>query len=89
MIKRTITTAISMAMASSAFAELLSDESIELAAASWLSSDRVAQMTMKGLSLNKLEHRGSLRILRLSPSGYIIMSGSDISDPVISRQGSS
>ena len=79
-----ITTAVAMAMASCVFAELVSDESIEQAAVSWLSSDRVAQMTMKGLSFDRLEHRGSLRVVRLSPSGYIIMSGSDISDPVIS-----
>ena len=79
-----IPTAIALTIVSCAFAELVSDESIEQAAASWLSSDRVAQMTMKGLSFDKLEHRGSLRVVRLSPSGYIIMSGSDISDPVIS-----
>ena len=79
-----IATAVAMAIASCAFPELVSDESIEQAAASWLSSDRVAQMTMKGLSFDKLEHRGSLRVVRLSPTGYIIMSGSDIFDPVIS-----
>lgn len=79
-----IPTAIALTIVSCAFAELVSDESIEQAAASWLSSDRVAQMTMKGLSFDKIEHRGSLRVVRLSPSGYIIMSGSDIADPVIS-----
>lgn len=79
-----IPTAIALTIVSCAFAELVSDESIEQAAASWLSSDRVAQMTMKGLSFDKLEYRGSLRVVRLSPSGYIIMSGSDIADPVIS-----
>ena len=79
-----IATAVAMAMASCAFAELVSDKAIEQAATSWLSSDRVAQMTMKGLSFDKLEYRGSLRVVRLSPTGYIIMSGSDIADPVIS-----
>ena len=79
-----IATVVAMAIASCAFAEWVSDESIEQAATSWLSSDRVAQMTMKDLSFDKLEHRGSLRVVRLSPSGYIIMSGSDIADPVIS-----
>jgi len=67
-----------------AFADWVSDELIERAASSWLSSDRVAQLTMKSLSFDRLIHRGSLRIVHLSPSGYIVMSGSDITDPVIS-----
>ena len=67
-----------------AFADWVSDELIERAASSWLSSDRVAQLTMKSLSFDRLIHRGSLRIVHLSPSGYIVMSGSDIADPVIS-----
>ena len=67
-----------------AFADWVSDELIERAASSWLSSDRVAQLTMKSLSFDRLVHRGSLRIVHLSPSGYIVMSGSDIADPVIS-----
>ena len=65
-------------------ADWISDETMESAASSWLSSDRVAQLTMKDLSFDRLIHRGSLRIVHLSPSGYIVMSGSDISDPVIS-----
>ena len=67
-----------------AFADWVSDELIERAASSWLLSDRVAQLTMKGLSFDRLVHRGSLRVVHLSPSGYIVMSGSDIADPVIS-----
>ena len=66
------------------FADWISDETIEKAASSWLASDRVAQLTMKGLSFDRLVHRGSLRIVHLSPSGYIVMSASDIVDPVIS-----
>ena len=72
-----------------AFAGWLSDDSIEQAASVWLSSDKVAQLTMKGLTFGKLTHRGSLRIVHLVPGGYIIMSGSDASDPVVafSRNG--
>ena len=51
------------------FADWISDESMERAASSWLSSDRVAQLTMKDLSFDRLIHRGSLRIACLSPSG--------------------
>ena len=67
-----------------AFAEWVADEGVEQAAEAWLSSDRVAQLTMKGLSFGTLEPRDSLRVVRLAPTGYIVMSGSDVSDPVIS-----
>lgn len=81
---RFVATAVAISIASCAFAEWVADESIGQAVEAWLASDRVAQMTMKGLSYDKLEHRGSLRVVRLSPTGYIVMSGSDILDPVIS-----
>jgi len=66
------------------FGEWLGDDAIMSAAARWLAEDRIAQMTMVGLSPESVAARGALRIVSLSPAGYIVFSGSDLSDPVIS-----
>lgn len=71
MIKKLIVLVAAMAGAGS-WAQWVPDGSIRLAAEVWLSSDRVAQLTMKGLSFGEIEHRGSLRVVRLSPAGYIV-----------------
>ena len=66
------------------FGEWLGDDAIKSAATRWLAEDRIAQMTMKGLSAESVIPRGALRIVSLSPAGYIVFSGSDLTGPVIS-----
>lgn len=73
-----------LAMTMSVFADWVADNTVEDAAARWLSSDHVARITMNGLSVAHVVHRKALRIVHLSPSGYVVMSGSDAADPVIS-----
>lgn len=83
-VKRTLMATCFALAAAGAFADWVTDETIEGAATSWLLSDRVAKITMKNLSVARVEHRGALRIVHLSSSGYVVMSGSDAADPVIS-----
>ena len=66
------------------FGEWLGDDAIKSAATRWLAEDRIAQMTMKGLSPESVTSRDALRIVSLSPAGYIVFSGSDLTGPVIS-----
>lgn len=83
-VKRTLMATCFVLAVAGAFADWVTDETIEGAATSWLLSDRVAKITMKNLSVARVEHRGALRIVHLSSSGYVVMSGSDAADPVIS-----
>ena len=83
MIKKA-TIAICAIAALRASGEWLDDGTVADAANRWLEQNSVAQLTMRGLSVDSIAKRGALRIAILSPAGYIVFSGSDLSGPVIS-----
>ena len=82
--KRVIPAFLSLFFVTSSMAASVSQESAATAAEGFLSRSSVAQRILEGRSVSSAEARGNLWIVRLSPSGYIIVAGSDRCAPIIS-----
>ena len=54
-----------------------------VAASGFLSKSSMAQRTLPDRSIESIQQRGNLWIVRLSPSGHILISGSDHATPII------
>ena len=61
----------------------VTENEVRTASAAFLSSDAVGRAVLKGRSVSDVSKRGGLWIVRLSPSGHIVMSGSDLVDPIV------
>ena len=82
--KRVIPAFLSLFFVTSSMAASVSQESAATAAEGFLSRSSVAQRILGGRTVSSAEAHGNLWIVCLSPSGYIIVAGSDKCHPVIS-----
>ena len=76
-----------IAFISSAFvarADLVGEDTARTAAAGFLSKSSVAKRILSGCSVDSLEQRGSVWIVRLAPAGYIELAGSTKCTPILS-----
>ena len=67
-----------------AFATNVTTYEVSKAATAFVSSDGIGASVLKGCSILTIVPRGHLWIVRLSPAGNIVMSGSDLVDPIVS-----
>lgn len=75
--------AIAVVAANMAVAAEVSRDAAAKAAAAFVSSDAIGSAVLNGRSVANIAQRGSLWIASLSPSGHIVLSGSDIADPIV------
>ena len=75
--------AIAVIAANIAVAAEVSRDDAAKAAAAFVSSDAVGSAVLNGCSVANIAQRGSLWIASLSPSGHIVLSGSDLADPIV------
>ena len=76
-----------LAFATGAFlahAEIVGEDVARAAAEGFLSKSSVAKTILSGRSVDSVESRGSLWIVRLAPSGYIEVAGSTKCAPILS-----
>ncbi len=50
---------------------------------SWLSQNTIALLTLEGAVVESLEPYGNLWVAKLDPCGYVVVSGSDILQPIL------
>ena len=70
-------------LASAAMASEVSSNDVARAATAFVSEDSIGSLVLKGCSVANVSQRGHLWIVALSPSGHIVMSGSDLADPIV------
>lgn len=70
-------------LASAAMASEVSSNDVARASAAFVSEDSIGSLVLKGCSVANVSQRGHLWIVALSPSGHIVMSGSDLADPIV------
>ena len=70
-------------LASAAIGSEVSSNDVAKAASAFVSEDSIGSLVLKGCSVANVSQRGHLWIVALSPSGHIVMSGSDLADPIV------
>lgn len=70
-------------LAAPAPAAVVEEKTALAAAEAFVSSDAVGRAILGGRSVQSAEARGRLWIVRLSPAGRVIVSGSDRADPIV------
>lgn len=70
-------------LANAAMASEVSGDDVARAAAAFVSEDSIGSVVLKGCSVTNVSQRRHLWIVALSPSGHIVMSGSDLADPIV------
>lgn len=74
---------LAVAMAGAAIAAEVSECDATRAAEAFVSSDGVGSLVLKGRTVSGVARRGRLWIAALSPSGHVVLSGSDLADPIV------
>ena len=64
-------------------ADVVDRATAQAAAESFLARDSIGSSVLAGRSVADVVQRGRLWIIALAPSGHIVMSGSDIADPIV------
>ena len=62
---------------------VVTESEVRAASAAFLSFDGAGRAILKGRTVSIVSKRGGLWIARLSPSGHIILSGSDLMNPIV------
>ncbi len=70
-------------LAPAALGAALTADSARVAAANFIASDDVGSRLLRGRALASIEPRGALFVARLSPSGYIVLSGDSAAEPIV------
>ena len=81
--KRLLITLALASLAPAAPGAALTADSARLAAANFIASDDVGSRLLRGRALASIEPRGALFVARLSPSGYIVLSGDSAAEPIV------
>lgn len=66
-----------------AFAAFVSESDVRKAAEAFVSTDPIGSSVLQGSTIADVSKRDMLWIVALSPSGHIVMSGSDFADPIV------
>lgn len=80
---KTITFSIALSIIGVAYAEWLDESTVKTAAEAFTSNDAIGSTILKGCTVAGLTQRQYLWIVSLEPSGHIVMSGSDLADPIV------
>ena len=78
-----ITFAIVLSTIGVTHAEWMDESSVKTAAEAFTLNDSIGSTVLKGCSVAGLTQRQNLWIVSLEPSGHIVMSGSDLADPIV------
>ena len=70
-------------LANAAMASEVSGDDVARAAAAFVSEDSIGSVVLRGCSVANVSQRSHLWIVALSPSGHVVMSGSDLADPIV------
>ena len=70
-------------LANAAMASEVSGDNVARAAAAFVSEDSIGSVVLRGCSVANVSQRSHLWIVALSPSGHVVMSGSDLADPIV------
>ncbi len=81
--KKTAIAAICLAASSVAISAPVSESDARAAASAFVSSDGVGAAVLHGRTVKSAFDRDGLWIVALAPSGHVILSGSDIADPIV------
>ena len=77
------TLSLAVLFAGAAMSAEILDSDAAKAANAFVSSDTIGALVLKDRTVSGVVRRGHLWIAALSPSGHIVMSGSDLVDPII------
>jgi len=64
--------------------EIVSEGEVRQAATAFLTEDPIGSTILKGRTISEVSAKGNLWIVRLAPSGHIVVGGSDLLDPIVS-----
>lgn len=78
-----ITFAIVLSAIGFAYAEWMDESTVKTAAEAFTLNDAIGATILKGCTVAGLTQRQNLWIVSLEPSGHIVMSGSDLADPIV------
>ena len=78
-----ITFAIVLSTIGVTHAEWMDESTVKTAAEAFTLNDAIGATILKGCTVAGLTQRQNLWIVSLEPSGHIVMSGSDLADPII------
>ena len=70
-------------LANAAMASEVSGDDVARAAAAFVSEDSIGSVVLRGCSVANVSQRSHLWIVALSPSGHVVMSCSDLADPIV------
>ena len=78
-----ITLAIVLSTIGVTHAEWMDESTVKTAAEAFTVNDAIGATILKGCTVAGLTQRQNLWIVSLEPSGHIVMSGSDLADPIV------
>ena len=82
--RQTAALAVTMCVANSLFAAFVEGPDVLKAATRFIASDPIGSSVLKERKVGVILKRDRLWIVSLEPSGYIVFSGSDLADPIVS-----
>ena len=78
-----LTTWVFIALAGAVSAAPVTEGEARTAASTFIAADPVGSAVLRGRTVSSVSERDGLWIAALSPSGHVILSGSDLGDPIV------
>ncbi len=72
-----------VAAASAALSATVDEDAVRAAAEAFVSRDAVGSAVLRGTTVKSARERDGLWVVSLAPAGHVILSGSDLADPIV------